>query len=54
VNRESFSRDESVLFHGDPYAGNLMAALGRVAILDWSLAGQLTTATAPHTSVPPT
>jgi ubiquinone biosynthesis protein len=39
-----FSRDESVLFHGDPHAGNLMATRdGRLAILDWSLAGQLTT-----------
>ncbi len=37
-----FSRDESVLFHGDPHAGNLMATSdGRLAILDWSLAGQL-------------
>jgi len=39
-----FSRDESVLFHGDPHAGNLMAADdGRLAILDWSLTGRLTT-----------
>jgi ubiquinone biosynthesis protein len=39
-----FSRDESVLFHGDPHAGNLLATHdGRLAILDWSLAGQLTT-----------
>jgi ubiquinone biosynthesis protein len=38
-----FSRDEAVLFHGDPHAGNLMATRdGRLAILDWSLAGQLT------------
>jgi ubiquinone biosynthesis protein len=38
-----FSRDESVLFHGDPHAGNLMATRdGRLALLDWSLAGQLT------------
>jgi ubiquinone biosynthesis protein len=39
-----FSRDESVLFHGDPHAGNLMVTRdGRLAILDWSLAGRLTT-----------
>jgi ubiquinone biosynthesis protein len=39
-----FSRDPSVLFHGDPHAGNLMATRDeRLAILDWSLAGQLTT-----------
>jgi ubiquinone biosynthesis protein len=38
-----FSRDESVLFHGDPHAGNLLAARdGRLAVLDWSLAGRLT------------
>ena len=38
-----FSRDESVLFHGDPHAGNLLATSdGRLAVLDWSLAGQLT------------
>jgi ubiquinone biosynthesis protein len=38
-----FSRDESVLFHGDPHAGNLMAARdGRLAVLDWSLVGRLT------------
>jgi ubiquinone biosynthesis protein len=38
-----FSRDESVLFHGDPHAGNLLATPdGQLAILDWSLAGQLT------------
>jgi ubiquinone biosynthesis protein len=38
-----FSRDESVLFHGDPHAGNLMATCdGRLAILDWSLTGRLT------------
>jgi ubiquinone biosynthesis protein len=37
------SRDESMLFHGDPHAGNLMATRdGRLAILDWSLAGQFT------------
>jgi ubiquinone biosynthesis protein len=39
-----FSRDESVLFHADPHAGNLMATRdGRLAILDWSLTGRLTT-----------
>jgi len=38
-----FSRDESVLFHGDPHAGNLMSTHdARLAILDWSLAGELT------------
>jgi len=38
-----FNRDESVLFHGDPHGGNLMATSdGRLAIFDWSLAGQLT------------
>jgi ubiquinone biosynthesis protein len=38
-----FSRDESVLFHGDPHAGNLMATDdGRLAVLDWSLVGRLT------------
>jgi ubiquinone biosynthesis protein len=39
-----FTRDESVLFHGDPHAGNLMATRdGRLAILDWSLTGRLST-----------
>jgi ubiquinone biosynthesis protein len=39
-----FCRDESVLFHGDPHAGNLIATRdGRLAILDWSLTGRLTT-----------
>jgi ubiquinone biosynthesis protein len=39
------NRDESVLFHGDPHAGNLMATPdGRLAILDWSLTGRLTAA----------
>jgi len=43
VSNVLFSRDDSVLFHGDPHAGNLMATVdGRLAILDWSLAGQLT------------
>jgi ubiquinone biosynthesis protein len=39
-----FNRDESVLFHADPHAGNLMVTSdGRLAILDWSLTGRLTT-----------
>jgi ubiquinone biosynthesis protein len=39
-----FNRDDSVLFHGDPHAGNLMATReGRLALLDWSLTGRLTT-----------
>jgi ubiquinone biosynthesis protein len=38
-----FNRDESVLFHGDPHAGNLLATPeGRLAVLDWSLVGRLT------------
>jgi ubiquinone biosynthesis protein len=38
-----FSLDEAVLFHGDAHAGNLLATPdGRLAILDWSLSGQLT------------
>jgi ubiquinone biosynthesis protein len=37
------SRDPSALFHGDPHAGNLMVTHdGRLGILDWSLAGELT------------
>jgi ubiquinone biosynthesis protein len=41
--RVLFTRDGSVLFHGDPHAGNLLVTHdGRVAILDWGLAGQLT------------
>jgi len=44
LSRVLFSRDESVLFHGDPHAGNLMATSdGRLALLDWSLVGKLTT-----------
>jgi ubiquinone biosynthesis protein len=44
LSRVLFSRDESVLFHADPHAGNLMATCdGRLAILDWSLTGRLTT-----------
>jgi ubiquinone biosynthesis protein len=43
LSRVMFSRDESVLFHGDPHAGNLLATRdGRLALLDWSLAGHLT------------
>jgi ubiquinone biosynthesis protein len=39
-----FSRDESVLFHADPHAGNLMVTCdGCLAILDWSLTERLTT-----------
>ncbi len=42
LSRVLFSRDESVLFHGDPHAGNLMVTPdGRLAILDWSLSGRL-------------
>lgn len=37
-----FSARESALFHGDPHAGNLFVmGDGRLAILDWSLAGRL-------------
>lgn len=37
-----FSLEPSVLFHGDPHAGNLFATCdGRLAILDWTLAGHL-------------
>jgi ubiquinone biosynthesis protein len=44
LGRVLFSRDASVLFHGDPHAGNLLATPdGRLGILDWSLARQLTT-----------
>jgi ubiquinone biosynthesis protein len=43
LSQVMFSRDEKVLFHGDPHAGNLLATPdGRLAILDWSLARQLT------------
>jgi len=46
-----FSRDASVLFHGDCHAGNLLATRdGRLAILDWSLAGQLTSDDRMHVS----
>jgi ubiquinone biosynthesis protein len=37
-----FSRSAQALFHGDPHAGNLfLTADGRLALLDWSLAGTL-------------
>jgi ubiquinone biosynthesis protein len=40
--RPFFSRDATALFHGDPHAGNLfLTSDGRLAILDWSLAGVL-------------
>ncbi len=40
-----FSREQTGLFHGDPHAGNLLVSPdGRLTILDWSLAGTLTSA----------
>jgi ubiquinone biosynthesis protein len=48
VCRPLFSRDEHALFHGDPHAGNILAAFDpdterpRIGLLDWSLAGRLT------------
>lgn len=41
-----FSAQENVIFHGDPHAGNLFAVAGytdypKIALLDWSMAGQL-------------
>lgn len=37
-----FSRAGTTIFHADPHAGNLFAMPdGRLAILDWSLAGQI-------------
>jgi len=37
-----FSRAPAAIFHADPHAGNLFAMPdGRLAILDWSLAGQI-------------
>ncbi len=48
VCRPLFSRDERALFHGDPHAGNILAAfdpdseMPRIGLLDWSLAGRLT------------
>jgi ubiquinone biosynthesis protein len=38
-----FSEAPATLFHGDPHAGNLLADdTGRVFVLDWALAGNLT------------
>jgi ubiquinone biosynthesis protein len=48
VCRPLFSRDAHALFHGDPHAGNIVAAFDtvsdvpRIGLLDWSLAGRLT------------
>jgi ubiquinone biosynthesis protein len=40
--RPVFSTGDSVIFHGDPHAGNLFLTPDRrLAILDWSLAGRL-------------
>jgi ubiquinone biosynthesis protein len=42
VSHPFFSLEREALFHADPHAGNLMLAEdGRLAILDWSLAGSL-------------
>lgn len=42
IARPIFSRQERAIFHGDPHAGNLLfTSAGRLAILDWSLAGRL-------------
>ena len=55
VCRPLFSRDEHALFHGDPHAGNILAAfdpeseMPRIGLLDWSLAGRLTKQTRVHT-----
>jgi ubiquinone biosynthesis protein len=55
VCRPLFSRDEHALFHGDPHAGNLLAAfdpeseMPRIGLLDWSLAGRLTKQARIHT-----
>lgn len=44
-----FSPHPSVLFHGDPHAGNLLATPGgKVGVLDWSLAGRLTSSDRLH------
>lgn len=43
-----FSMKDSVLFHGDPHAGNILAVPGNdsddfgIALIDWTLAGHLT------------
>ena len=45
IARPMFTRARQAMFHGDPHAGNLVATRdGRLAILDWSLTGRLTTA----------
>lgn len=55
VCRPLFSRDEHALFHGDPHAGNILAAfdpdseMPRIGLLDWSLAGRLTKRARIHT-----
>ena len=42
IARPVFSRERQALFHGDPHAGNLfLTDDGRLALLDWSLAGPL-------------
>ena len=44
-----FGSDSDALFHGDPHAGNLFATdSGELALLDWSLAGELTKRTRTH------
>jgi len=44
VARPFWSDAQTAAFHADPHAGNLFFSRdGRLAILDWSLAGQLTT-----------
>jgi ubiquinone biosynthesis protein len=55
VCRPIFSKDELALFHGDPHAGNLLAAFDPdsetpcIGLLDWSLAGRLTRRARIHT-----
>jgi ubiquinone biosynthesis protein len=42
IARPFFARSGATLFHGDPHPGNLFVTRdGRLAILDWSLAGAL-------------